>query len=385
MDFDLSAEQTAMVGAVRELLDREAPPEYLRELDEQERYPEELWGALAKAGWFGLAVPKEYGGLGGNVLDVVVVVEELARRMTALGTMYLTSSCFGANSIGAYGSEEQKRAYLPRIARGELRFCFGVTEPNTGVDTLSLTTAAVRDGNGWVINGRKVFITGADVADFIILLTRTTKDVSKRSKGLTIFMVPRGTAGVEVRPMKKLGLRAIHTCEVVLDDVRVPPSCVLGEVDRGWEFILHTMNNERITVSAYRIGNARAALEDAVAYARETKRFGRPIGQFQAVQHRLAETHAMIDVARLAVYRAASMQSRGQPCAREAAIAKYVASEVVVNATQAGMRVMAGYGYMMEYPMQRYFRDAILAPTGTATQELLLSFLGESLGLPKSY
>jgi alkylation response protein AidB-like acyl-CoA dehydrogenase len=145
------------------------------------------------------------------------------------------------------------------------------------------------------------------------------------------------------------------------------------------------MNNERITVSAYRIGNARAALEDAVTYAKETKRFGKPIGQFQAIQHRLAETYAMIDVARLAVYRAAWLQSQGRPCGREAAIAKYLASEVVVNATQTGMRVMAGYGYMMEYPMQRYYRDAILAPTGTATQELLLSFLGESLGLPKSY
>jgi alkylation response protein AidB-like acyl-CoA dehydrogenase len=385
LDFDITEEQKGMVEAIRELLDRVADPSYLRRLDEEERYPQEVWDALAAAGWFGLPVANEYGGLGGNVLDVVLVVEELARRMTALGTMYLTSSCFGANSIGAYGNEEQKSSLLPKIARGELRFCFGVTEPNTGVDTLSLTTTAVQKGDEWVINGRKVFITGADVADYIVLLTRTKKDVAKRSQGLTIFMVPGQSEGVQVRPMKKLGLKAIHTCEVFLDDVRVSGSCVLGDVDRGWEFILHTMNNERITVSAYRIGNARAALEDAVTYAKETKRFGKPIGQFQAIQHRLAETYAMIDVARLAVYRAAWLQSQGRPCGREAAIAKYLASEVVVNATQTGMRVMAGYGYMMEYPMQRYYRDAILAPTGTATQELLLSFLGESLGLPKSY
>lgn len=385
MDFEITDDQKVMVAAIREMLDHVADADYLRRLDEEERYPEEVWDALAADGWLGLPVPTEYGGLGGNIVDVVLVVEELARRMTALGTMYLTSSCFGTNSIGAYGSDEQKRLLLPKIARGELRFCFGVTEPNTGVDTLSLTTTAKRDGDEWVINGQKVFITGADVADYIVLLTRTTKEVAKRSQGLTIFMVPRESAGIEVRPMKKLGLKAIHTCEVFLDDVRVAADHVLGEVDRGWEFILHTMNNERITVSAYRLGNARAALEDAVAYAKETERFGKPIGQFQSIQHRLAETYVMIDVARLAVHRAAWLQSQGRPCGREAAIAKYFSSEVVVKAAETGMRVMAGYGYMTENPMQRYYRDAILAPTGTATQELLLSYLGESLGLPKSY
>ncbi len=385
MDFLLTDEQCDMVRALNDLLDKEAPPEYLRELDEQGRYPAELWAAMADAGWFGLGVPEEYGGAGGGALDVVLVVEELAARMTSLGTMYLTSSCFGTNSIGAYGTVEQKREYLPRIAKGELKFCFGVTEPNTGVDTLSLTTRAKRDGDDWLINGQKVWITGADVADFIILLTRTST-TERRSDGLTIFMVPRDAVGVEVRPIPKLGLNAMKSCEVFLDDVRVGAEALLGEVNRGWDFVLHTMNNERITVSAYRLGNARAAIREAIAYAQQTERFGGPVGRFQAVQHRLARSHMLIEVARLAMYRAAWMQDNNMPCGPEAATSKWMASEVVVEATEAAMRSTGGFGYATENPLQRYYRDAILAPTGTATQDLILSYIGNKvLGLPKSY
>jgi acyl-CoA dehydrogenase len=385
MDFEFTQEQKDLREGIREFVKKECPREYLRELDEKEEYPHEISAKLADRGWLGLAVPEEYGGSGGNVIDVVIVVEELSRAMTALGTMYLNNSCFGANSVGAYGTEEQKRRFLPGIANGSIKMCFGVTEPNTGVDTLSLTTSAVEVDEHFIVNGQKVFITGAHVANYVVLLVRSNKNVKKKTEGLSILLTDTKLPGVEIRLMKKLGLRAVGTCEIFLTDVRVPKEYLLGEKDKGWQFILHTMNNERITVSAYRIGTALAAFEDALKYAKERIVFQRPIGQFQAIQHRLADMYVDIELSRLMVYKAAWLQSQGKPCGMEANMAKLASSETVVRVCESGMRIMAGYGYTMEYDMQRYYRDAILAPTGTATQELIKSFIGVQLGLPKSF
>lgn len=385
MDFEFTQEQKAMRDGIRDFVKKECPREYLRQLDEKEEYPYGVWAELAKKGWLGLAVPEEYGGSGGNLMDVVIVVEELSKAMTALGTMYLNNSCFGANSVGAYGTEEQKRRFLPGIANGSIKMCFGVTEPNTGVDTLSLTTSAVEVDEHFIVNGQKVFITGAHVANYVVLLVRSNKNVKKKTEGLSILLTDTKLPGVEIRLMKKLGLRAVGTCEIFLTDVRVPKEYLLGEKDKGWQFILHTMNNERITVSAYRIGTALAAFEDALKYAKERIVFQRPIGQFQAIQHRLADMYVDIELSRLMVYKAAWLQSQGKPCGMEANIAKLASSETVVRVCESGMRIMAGYGYTMEYDMQRYYRDAILAPTGTATQELIKSFIGVQLGLPKSF
>lgn len=385
MDFEFTQEQNDLRSGIRDFVKKECPREYLRQLDEKEEYPYEIWAKLANKGWLGLAVPEEYGGSGGNVIDVVIVVEELSKAMTALGTMYLNNSCFGANSVGAYGTEEQKRQLLPGIAKGSIKMCFGVTEPNTGVDTLSLTTSAIEQEDYFIVNGQKNFITGAHVADYIVLLARSNKNVKKKSEGLTILLTGTKLPGIEIRLMKKLGLRAVGTCEIFLTDVKVPKWFLLGEKDKGWEFILHTMNNERITVSAYRIGTAVAAFEDALKYAKERIVFQKPIGQFQAIQHRLADMYVDIELSRLMVYKAAWLQSQRKPCAMEANMAKLASSETVVRVCESGMRIMAGYGYTMEYDMQRYYRDGILAPTGTATQELIRSFIGVQLGLPKSF
>ena len=385
MDFEFTQEQKDLRDGIRDFIKKECPRGYLRELDEKEEYPHEIWAKLADRGWLGLAVPEEYSGSGGTLLDVVIVVEELSKAMTALGTMYLNNSCFGANSVGAYGTEEQKTQLLPGIAKGSIKMCFGVTEPNTGVDTLSLTTSAVDEGDYFVVNGQKVFITGAHVANYIVLLARSNKNVKKKSEGLSILLTDTKLPGIEIRLMKKLGLRAVGTCEIFLTDVKVPKWFLLGEKDNGWKFILHTMNNERITVSAYRIGTALAAFEDALKYSEERIVFQRPIGQFQAIQHRLAEMYVDIELSRLMVYKAAWLQMQGKPCGMEANMAKLASSETVVRVCESGMRIMAGYGYTMEYDMQRYYRDAILAPTGTATQELIKSFIGVQLGLPKSF
>lgn len=385
MDFDFTQEQNDLRAGIKDFIKKECPREHLRQLDEKEEYPHEIWAKLASKGWLGLAVPEEYGGSGGSVLDVVIVVEELAKAMTALGMMYLSNSCFGANSVGAYGTEEQKKKLLPGLAKGSIRMCFGVTEPNTGVDTLSLTTAAVDKGDYFLVNGQKNFITAAHIADYIVLLTRSNKDVKKKTEGLSILLTSTKLPGVEIRLMRKLGTRAVGTCEIFLTDVQVPKWFLLGEKDKGWQFILHTMNNERITVSAYRLGTAQAAFEDALKYSKERIVFERPIGQFQAVQHRLADMYVDIELSRLMVYKAAWLQSQGKPCAMEANMAKLASSEMDLRVCQSGMRIMAGYGYSMEYDMQRYFRDSILAPTGTSTQELVKSFIGVQLGLPKSF
>jgi acyl-CoA dehydrogenase len=383
--FEFTEQQQLLRKGISDFVRVECPKDYMRELDEKEQYPHSIWDKLAQAGWLGLTIPEKYGGSGGNVLDVVIVVEELAKAMTALGTMYLTNSCFAANSVGAYGTDEQKQRFLPKIASGSLKMCFGVTEPNTGVDTLSMRTFAMDNGENFIVNGQKVYITGAHVADYIILLVRTEKNVKKRSHGLSILMLDAKSEGIEIRLMRKLGLRALGTCEVFLDDVEVSKEYLLGQKNEGWRLILHTMNNERITVSAYRIGNAMAAFEDALRYAKERIVFGRPIGQFQAIQHRLAEMYMDIELSRMMMYKAAWLQSEGKPCEMEANIAKYASSETVVRVCQSGMRIMAGHGYMMEVDMQRYYRDAILAPTGTSTQELIKGFIGVRLGLPKSF
>jgi alkylation response protein AidB-like acyl-CoA dehydrogenase len=354
-------------------------------LDENEEFPERLWQQMADMGLLGIAISEKYGGSGGNILDMTLVIEELSRGMAAAGLAYFLSTCFGGKSIGFYGSEEQKKFYLSGLAGGRFKFALALTEPSGGTDILSsLETRAIQEGDHFIVNGQKVFITGAHVSDYLITVLRTTK-TEKKSHGVSILVIPADTPGIEIRRMKKLGIKATGTNEIFFNDVRVPVTSLLGEKDKGWYQLVSTLNNERITLAALCVGIAQAALEDALVYAQERHAFGRPIGQFQAIQHQLANAATEIELSRMMTYKAAWLQAKERPCMKEAAMAKLFASETALRVTNVGMQVMGGYGYMMEYDMQRYFRDARLFSVAPINNEMLRNIIGESLGLPKSY
>ena len=385
MDFQTTEKQEFLRQTIRDFIKRECPREYQRELDQKEEFPHNLWTKLAGMGMFGLIIPEQYGGIGGNVVDMALAVEELARGMFALGDAFMQFNCFGPTSIGFYGNEQQKSEYLPKLARGDIKICLGITESHSGTDALSLKTTAVEKAEHYVINGSKMFTTGAHVSDYALLVTRTTNDPKKKAYGITLFLVDLKTKGISINRLKKLGIKALGTCELFLDDVIVPKENLLGERDKGWYQLLNTLNNERIVIAALCVGGAQAALEDSIQYAKERIVFERPIGQYQAIQHYIANMYTRIELARLMVHKAAWLQSNGQPCHMESNMAKMAASEAAQYATSRGMQIMAGAGYMMDCDMQRYWRDTKLFEFAPVANEMIRNFLAEKLGLPRSY
>lgn len=385
MDFDLTQEQRMIRESVRKFLEKECPKEYVREIDEKEEFPQQIWEKMAEMGLMGLPIPGEYGGTGGSTLDTVLVMEELARGILVASLAYMMCACFGANTVGLYGNEEQKRFYLPKLARGEIKFAIGLTETSGGTDILSLSTSAKKEGDGYIINGHKIFTTGAHIADYVTLAARTEKNVRKRSEGITLFIVDLKSPGITIRPLKKLGWKAMGSNEVLFTDVKVPEENILGELHKGWYSLVATLDNERILVAAGALGLAQAAFEDALNYAKERYAFGKPIGQFQSIQHYLANMATEIELARLLTYKAAWLESRGIKSDMEASMAKLATSETLTRVTQMGMQILGGYGFMMEYDMQRYFRDARVFTIGPISNEMIRNYIGEKLGLPRSY
>lgn len=385
MEFTFTEEQELLRQTIRKFIERECPREYQRELDEKEEFPHDLWDKLAELGMLGLIIDEQYGGMGGSVVDMALAVEEIGRGMFVLGDTFMQFNCFGPTTLKFFGSEKQKSEYLPKLARGEIKICLGVTENHSGTDALALKTKAVEKGDHYVINGHKMFTTGAHVSDYIMLMTRTTQEPKKKSYGISVFIVDLKTKGITINRLKKLGIKALGTCQLFFDDVMVPKENLVGEKDRGWYHILDTLNNERIVIAALCVGGAQAALDDSVQYAKERIVFGRPIGQYQAIQHYVADMFTKIELARLMTYKAAWLQSNGSPCHIESNMAKLAASEAALYASSKGMQIMAGYGYMMEYDMQRYWRDTKLFEFAPITNEMVRNFLAERLGLPRSY
>jgi alkylation response protein AidB-like acyl-CoA dehydrogenase len=370
---------------IRKFIEQECPREYQRELDEKEQFPHELWDKLAALGMFGLIIDEEYGGIGGNVVDMALVVEELAKGMFVLGDIYMQFNCFGPTTIKFFGNEKQKVEFLPRLAKGELKICLGITENHSGTDALALRTIAEEIDDHYLINGHKMFITGAHISDYIILMTRTTRNPRKKSDGISMFIVDLKTPGITIKRLKKLGIKALGTNQLFFDNVKVPKENLLGQRDRGWYHVLDTLNNERIVIAALCLGGAQAAMDDSVQYAKERVVFDRPIGQYQAIQHYIADMYVKIELARLMVQKAAWLQTNKMPCFIESNMAKLAASEAALFAANKGMQIMAGYGYMMDYDMQRYWRDTKLFEFAPITNEMVRNFLAERLGLPRSY
>lgn len=378
MDFELTEDQRLMRDNLRAFLTRECPIEYVRKCDEEERFPIELYEKLAAEGWLGLPIPEAYGGMGGSCTDLVVFLEEFARHFEAGANLYYTTVVIATDALTHFGSEEQKRELLPKLARGEIRFAFSLSEPNSGSDAASLRTRAVLDGDEWVINGQKMFCSAAQVADYILLMARSNTEAPKH-KGITMFLLPAKTPGVEIRRLKKLGLKPMDLNEIFLTDVRLPKGNVIGEVDSGWLNALKTLDYERCCLSAVNVGAAQSVLEKILEYTGQREQFGQKINSFQLTRAKLADMDMEIEAARLLLYRSANLVDRGIPNNKESAMANLFSSETYVRAALNGMRMMGGWGYLMEYDMQRHFRDSKLAEIGGGTSEILRIIISREL------
>jgi alkylation response protein AidB-like acyl-CoA dehydrogenase len=385
LNFDFTPEQQLFRQSLRELVDAEFSKEYCREVEARESFPWDLWEKLGESGLTGVGVPEEFGGQGGGIIEQVIMDEELSRTMAGLYWL-LGISLFDANTIAAHGTDEQKKRFLPEIAAGKMMFAISLTEPGGGTDVLgAMQTRGKKVDGGWVINGAKIWSTLAHAANRLFLIARTDDTGTKPSHGLTVFLVDAKSEGVTATPIPKLGMRSLGSCEVELNDVFVPDEDVLGEVGRGWSLITETLNSERIMNGANCSGALAGVLEDMVAYAKERTAFGKPIGQFQAVQHMIAETSMGLEISRLLTYRAAWLQSQGRPCGIESTMAKIVSSEACFAGADRGMQVLGGYGYAMEYDMQRYWRDMRLYRVAPINNEMGRNFIAESFGLPRSF
>lgn len=386
MGTEMSDERRMLREAVRDFVVRERLAERAREWDREARFPRDAWERLAATGWCGLAVPEEFGGDGGGVTELAIVIEELARADAPFASTYMANQFSGVRTIAAHGSPAQKAALLPELAAGRVMFAIGITEPDGGTDVLSvMRTRAERDGGEWVINGAKMYTTGATYSDYVLLLAKTDPAAEKKTRGLTLFIVPTDAPGLEISKLELLSFRSSETTQTFYTDVRVPADAVLGEVGRGFYHLLDSLNNERILLAAMSVGAGRQALDQAVEYAQGRRAFGRSVGGFQAIQHKLARCATQLEAARLMTYHAADLQQRGLPCQTEAAMAKLLASEAAWETALEGTRAMGAMGISMESDMQRYLRDAWPPLNGPMTNEQALNMIGESLGLERSY
>jgi alkylation response protein AidB-like acyl-CoA dehydrogenase len=336
-------------------------------------------------GFSGLTIAEEYGGTGRDIFGGIIVVEELSKRYPALGWLYVMSAFYGGVNIGHNGNEEQKQFFLPKIARGDILFSYALTEPNSGSDAASAQTVATKHNGGFKLNGTKTLITGADQADYILILTRSDPNVAKH-KGLTMFIVDKKKVGIEIRPLTKLGYKGSSCCEIVLDEVESSPEDILGgpnSINNGWSQVLATLDVEHLEIAACSVGLAQGAFDEAIKYAKERKQFGQPIGRFQAIQHMFAEMATGIQTARLLLYYTTWLMENDKPCSLESAMAKYYASEVAKHVALQGLQIFGGYGYVMEYDIQRFVRDALVLPIGGGTTQILKNIIAGRLGLTK--
>ncbi|MGW6876146.1 acyl-CoA dehydrogenase family protein [Streptomyces xanthophaeus] len=376
MNLELSEEQAAVRRLAREFTEREVVP-YAAEWDRAESVDRAIVKKLGALGFLGLTVPEEYGGSGGDHLAYVLVTEELGRGDSAVRGIVSVSLGLVAKTVAAWGTEEQKRAWLPRLCPGDALGCFGLTEPGTGSDAGNLTTRAVREGDSYVISGSKMFITNGTWADVVLLFARTGDEPGHR--GVSAFLVPTDTPGLTRREIHgKLGLRGQATAELVLEDVRVPASAMLGPQGKGFSVAMSALAKGRMSVAAGCVGIAQAALDAAVAYAAQREQFGKPIAHHQLVQELIADISVDVDAARLLTWRVADLIDRGLPFATESSTAKLFASEAAVRAASNALQVHGGYGYVDEYPAGKLLRDARVMTLYEGTSQIQKLLIGRA-------
>jgi butyryl-CoA dehydrogenase len=387
MDFDLTEEQSAFRDIVRRWVTTELPKDLMRQLEaDEENYPFVIWDKLKEEGFFGIGIPEEYGGLGGDVVMQMIFAREMARTAGGLLWVWGLTSFGGAKTLTAAGTEEQRRKWLPEMAAGNLRVSLSMTEPDGGTDVLgAMKTFADKVDGGWVINGAKMWTTAAKVADRLLVLARSDRNAAKKHHGLTAFFVDRKTSGITATLLPKLGMRAMGSCSVSYDNVFVPDCDVLGEPHQAWGAMLPSLNNERIMVGAQCLGAIDGVLEDALDYMKHRHAFGKPIGQFQILQHYVADIATSQKLVELLLYNVAWMQAKGMPCGNEANMLKMVATERAVEAADLGIQILGGMGYSAETDMQRYWRDHRILRMTPISNEMVRNSIAENLGLPRSF
>jgi acyl-CoA dehydrogenase len=388
VDFAPSAEQEAIRAAIGKVCERFGD-DYWLERDREGGFPHDFHQAFARDGWLGICMPEEHGGAGLGVTEAAIMMQAIAESGAGQsGASAVHMNIFGLNPVVVFGTDEQKRRFLPPLIAGREKACFAVTEPDAGLNTTQLKTKAVRKGDRYVVTGQKVWISTAQVAEKMLLLARTTPldEVAKPTGGLSLFYTDLDRGCIEVREIDKMGRKCVDSNQLFIDGLEVPIEDRIGEEGRGFEYILHGMNPERILIAAEAIGLGKAALARATRYSKERVVFNRPIGQNQAIQHPLALAWIELEAANLMVFKAASMYDAGKPCGAEANAAKYLAGEAGFNACQAAVMTLGGYGYAKEYHVERYLREVMISRIAPVSPQLILCYVAERvLGLPKSY
>lgn len=368
MNFNLTKTQELFRQMIREFADKEVKP-LAAEIDEQERFPQETVEKMAKLGLFGIPLEKEYGGAGGDNLMYTIAVEELSRACATTGVILSAHTSLCLAPIAQFGTEEQKRKYLPKLASGEWLGAFGLTEPNAGTDASAQQTTAVLDGEEWVLNGSKIFITNGGKASVYVIIAMTDK--SQGNKGISAFIVEAGTPGFEIGKKElKMGIRGSATTELIFTNCRIPKANLLGKIGGGFAIAMKTLDGGRIGIAAQALGIAQGAMDETVKYTKERKQFGKAIGKFQNTQFQMADLHTKVQAARLLVRSAAFKKDQGVPYSADAAMAKLFAAETAMEVTTKAVQFHGGYGYTREYPVERMMRDAKITEIYEGTSEV---------------
>ena len=388
----MSFESTPEQQAIREAVLQSCAPfgeDYWLEHDRTGEFPHQFYAAMAQAGWLGMAIPEAYGGSGLGVTEAALMMQTVAETGAGMsGCSAFHINIFGLMPIVVFGTEAQKQRFLPPMVQGQVKSCFGVTEPNTGLNTTQLKTRAVRHGDRYVVHGQKVWISTAQVADKILLLARTTplEECRSHSHGLSLFYTDLDRSKVAVRLIEKMGRKAVDSNELFIDGLEIPVEDRIGEEGQGFKYILHGMNPERILIGSEAIGIGRAALRKAATYAQERVVFDRPIGKNQGIQHPLAANWMELEAAHLMMLKAAWLYDQGRDCGAEANATKYLGAEAGFHACERAILTHGGFGYAKEYHVERYLREVMIARIAPVSREQILSYIAERvLGLPKSY
>jgi alkylation response protein AidB-like acyl-CoA dehydrogenase len=379
LDFTLTSEQKLFQKTIHEFCEKEIKP-LAKKIDQDEYFSWELYKKMGKMGFMGMTVPKKYGGSGIDRVSYMIALEEISRVCGSTGITVEAHNSLGVGHIFEKGTEAQRKKYLPNLLNGKALAAWALTEPNAGSDAASLQTTAVLDGDEWVLNGTKQFITSGDIAEVVTVMAKTDK--TKGAKGISAFLVEKDTPGFKAGQLEdKLGLRGSRTAELIFEDCRVPKENLLGEKDMGFVGAMNILDRGRTAIGAMSVGIARGALEESIEYAKQRQQFGNPIGKFQAIQWMIADMATEIDAARLLVYRAAYLEDKNVPFSIEASMAKLFGSEIAMRATRNAIQIHGGYGYMRDRPLERFYRDVKLCQIGEGTSEVQRMIIAKRLGL----
>jgi len=381
MDFSFTEDQNILRESVRRFMRKECTREYVRECSRNYRFPIELYDKMIAQGWMGIPFPEKYGGAGLGPVELAIFLEEAGYGWYGAGTSYFSSVVLGAYNIMLYGSEWQKEHFIPKMISGEIKFAFALSEPNVGSDAASVELHAAESDDEFVLNGTKMFVTNAHVADYLVTVTRTDRNPARKHDGITIMLVDTKSPGLTMRPLRQLGRTATHTNELSFQNVRVPRRNVMGEVGGGWNNLTKGLGVERMSVAMMYAGTSQAVLDYAMNYAKDRKQFGQSISKFQAIQHKLVDMQVQADIARVLGYRVAWMLQEGIPCFKEMSIAKLYASEALFNIAHQGVQVMGGWGVLEEYDMELFFRDSRIGMIGAGASEIQKSIIAKQMGL----